>query len=138
MIDYSSQGITRGAMAVDTFFLMGGLLVSHSLLRELKRNNGQHLNLFSFYIRRFLRFLSRIWHKIIVILKITLLFVYRISPFYFLYIGFMSTLVIFIGTGPLWYSVHQKREMCRSVWWTHILYINNYFLEVPVRTINTS
>lgn len=59
LIDYSSQGITRGAMAVDTFFLMGGLLVSHSLLRELKRNNG-HLNLFSFYIHRFLRFISRI------------------------------------------------------------------------------
>ena len=55
LMDWNGQAFTRGGMAVDTFFVMGGLLVSLSLLRELKRNNGR-FNVFSFYFHRFLRF----------------------------------------------------------------------------------
>jgi len=55
LMDWNGQAFTRGGMAVDTFFVMGGLLVSLSLLRELKRNNGR-FNVYSFYFHRFLRF----------------------------------------------------------------------------------
>ncbi len=34
------QAIARGIVSIDTFFIMSGLLVSYSLLRELKSSNG--------------------------------------------------------------------------------------------------
>ena len=38
----------------DTFFVMGGMLVTCSMLRELERNNGK-LNILRHYAHRFLR-----------------------------------------------------------------------------------
>jgi len=48
-------------------------------------------------------------------------------PFYFLYLGFLATLLVHLGTGPLWQFVHQKSESCRVNFWKHFLYIDNYF-----------
>lgn len=47
--------MTMGTLAVDTFFLMSGLLVAYLLLRELERNKGR-FNVVYFYIHRYLRY----------------------------------------------------------------------------------
>ena len=48
--------VPNQTVAVDTFFLLSGLLVAYSLLRELDRNKGK-FNVFLFYIHRYLRFI---------------------------------------------------------------------------------
>ncbi len=55
-IDFTSQALTRGPIAVDTFFMMGGLLVSYTFMRDMNRNN-ENFNLLSFYFHRYIRFI---------------------------------------------------------------------------------
>ena len=50
-----TQGVGNGTIAVDTFLLMGGLLVSYLLLKELDRNKGK-FNVTLFYLHRYLRY----------------------------------------------------------------------------------
>ena len=57
-----------------------------------------------------------------------MVYLIRITPFYFFHIGFMSTLVVFLGTGPLWHFIHQYSESCRNTWWTHFLFVKNHFM----------
>lgn len=57
-------------------------------------------------------------------------YVLRISPVYYLCLGFIATLLVYLGSGPLWYFVHQMSQSCRINWWTHFLYIANYFIRV--------
>ena len=46
--------MANASVTVDTFFLMSGLLVAMSLLRQLDRNRGK-FNLFRFYLHRYIR-----------------------------------------------------------------------------------
>jgi peptidoglycan/LPS O-acetylase OafA/YrhL len=49
-----TQGVGNGTVSVDTFLLIGGLLVSYLLLKELERNKGK-FNVTLFYLHRYLR-----------------------------------------------------------------------------------
>lgn len=49
------QFLSNGVFAVDTFFLMSGLLVAFTQLRELDQNKG-FFNLKKFYVRRYMRY----------------------------------------------------------------------------------
>jgi peptidoglycan/LPS O-acetylase OafA/YrhL len=49
------QFITNGLFAVDTFFLLSGLLVAFTQLRQLDQNNGV-FNLKRFYLHRYIRY----------------------------------------------------------------------------------
>ena len=51
---WSVQIISNASLAVDTFLLMSGLLVTCSLLRDLDRNRGR-FNVFLFYFHRYMR-----------------------------------------------------------------------------------
>lgn len=42
-------------------------------------------------------------------------------------LAFMATLVVYVGSGPTWQNVHFFAQGCREQWWTHLLYVNNYF-----------
>lgn len=86
-------------MVVDTFFLVSGLLVSYLLLRELDRNKGK-FNVGLFYLHRYL----------------------RLTPVYALLLGFVATLIVYVGTGPNWYTVGLVSDGCRAVWWRNLLY----------------
>ena len=48
------QFATNRFVAVDTFFVMSGLLVTYSLLRDLDRNSGR-FGLTRFYLHRYFR-----------------------------------------------------------------------------------
>ncbi len=49
------QFVSNGLFGVDTFFLLSGLLVSFTQMRQLDQNKG-FFNLKRFYIRRYIRY----------------------------------------------------------------------------------
>jgi len=43
-------------------------------------------------------------------------------------IGFLATLFVYMGDGPLWPYVDPDRmlyDACKDNWWTNLLYVNN-------------
>lgn len=52
---------------------------------------------------------------------------FRLTPAYLVVIGFQTTLLYRLGNGPFWRPrVELEKERCQNLWWTNILYINNY------------
>ncbi|KAK4008049.1 hypothetical protein OUZ56_013206 [Daphnia magna] len=97
------QIFTNGLFAVDTFFLMSGLLVAFTQIRQLDQHEG-FFNIKRFYIRRFV----------------------RLTPVYASVQLFLATLWSYVGTGPDWNYVQQMSKSVRQNLWAHMLYINNY------------
>lgn len=51
----------------------------------------------------------------------------RLTPVYAIVLFFYATLYYKMGDGPLWnLLVGTDMENCKKVWWTNLLYINNY------------
>ena len=44
---------------------------------------------------------------------------------YAIILGFLATLMVYLGSGPLWLSVRYTVTGCRNGWWYNLLYINN-------------
>nr|CAH0109554.1 unnamed protein product [Daphnia galeata] len=101
---FGMQTIGNSTVSVDTFFLMSGLLASFLLLRELDRNKGK-FNVGLYYLHRYL----------------------RLTIVYAFILGFIATLIVYVGTGPNWYTVNLFSNNCRNAWWRQFLYINNLF-----------
>lgn len=53
-------------------------------------------------------------------------FIRRLTVVYAFILGFIATLLVFIGIGPNWQIVRDMKESCKDNWWTNLLYINNY------------
>ena len=104
-----NQFLTNGSIFVDAFFLMSGLLVCLSLLRQLDRNKGS-FNVFRYYFHRY----------------------FRLTPLYAAIIAFVAFILPCIGTGPDWFYMKQLSESTRRLWWGQLLYINNYVPKVDV------
>ncbi|XP_076321626.1 nose resistant to fluoxetine protein 6-like isoform X2 [Tachypleus tridentatus] len=101
--DLGFQLVVQSIFAVDTFFFISGLLVTHITLRKLEKNDGR-FNLLKFYIHRY----------------------WRLTPAFILVSGIVMVLPV-IGSGPIW---HEKLDSfakgCRKNWWTNLLYISNF------------
>ncbi len=41
---------------------------------------------------------------------------------YAVILGYIATLMIYLGTGPNWYNVVMASEGCRVTWWKQFLY----------------
>ena len=41
---------------------------------------------------------------------------------YAIALGFIATLIVYVGTGPNWYNVEASAYGCRVNWWWHLLY----------------
>ncbi|KAJ8021731.1 Nose resistant to fluoxetine protein 6 [Holothuria leucospilota] len=95
-----------GTFAVDSFFVLSGLLVTYLTLKELKQKNGK-LNWFLFYFHR-------IW---------------RLTPSYMMAIGIWASLLIHMGVGlsKEEETLYVKETFCTKYWWTDLLYINNLY-----------
>ena len=46
----------------------------------------------------------------------------RLTPVYAIILGYIATLMVYIGTGPNWYNVVMASEGCRITWWKQFLY----------------
>lgn len=87
--------------SVDAFFVMGGFLVSLSVLRALKK---RQFNVFKHYIHRVL----------------------RLTPVFLFWILFRWLVMPYLGRGPLWSSATLV-QYCDN-WWVEVLYIQPFWV----------
>jgi peptidoglycan/LPS O-acetylase OafA/YrhL len=101
---YPSMIVYAGTVAVDTFFLLSGLLVTKGMLRELDKNRS--LNIVQLYVHRYL----------------------RLTPSIAMVIFVNMSLAKYLGSGPFWKASYMTaRESCDKSWWVTLLYFQNYF-----------
>ncbi|KAI9551729.1 hypothetical protein GHT06_022065 [Daphnia sinensis] len=100
---WEAQGLANGLFAVDSFFLMSGLLVAFTQMRQLDQNNG-FFNIKRFYFHRYV----------------------RLTPVYAAVMAFIAALWPRLGSGPDWHFLQRMSKGVRQRWWTSMLYINNY------------
>ncbi|XP_053381296.1 nose resistant to fluoxetine protein 6-like [Mercenaria mercenaria] len=102
---FSFQVISNATVAVDTFFVLSGLLVAYLSLREMKKKNGaKRFSWGMFYFHRF----------------------WRLTPPYMLFLMFYVPTMKYWTTGPLWpQSTGFEQDECKDTWWKNILYVNN-------------
>ncbi|XP_071489881.1 uncharacterized protein [Diadema antillarum] len=101
---FTSQLILQGLYFVDAFFLLSGFLLTYLTLRRMKASDGK-MDWIWFYLNRH----------------------FRLTPALAMLILIRVYIVPEMNQGPIWYREESGRELCRSYWWTGILFINNFF-----------
>lgn len=103
--------IQSGGVAVDSFLLLSGLIVTWSILKELDKN--KKLNLHMMYLHRYLRLTPPL--AILILLSVSL---------------FQH-----VGKGPFanenWLGV-DNNQFCIDYWWSAFLYVQNYVNSLEV------
>ncbi|CAF0840673.1 unnamed protein product [Brachionus calyciflorus] len=96
--------ILNGILAVDTFFLLSGLLTSYLFMKETIRTKITPKFMFKYYIHRYL----------------------RITPVHMIVLMISARLSKYLGDGPIYPSLTGvETEMCKSTWYINLLYLNN-------------
>ncbi|KAE8738195.1 hypothetical protein FOCC_FOCC016324 [Frankliniella occidentalis] len=89
----------RGALGVDTFFFLAGLLLAATSTADRKSS-----------------FSKSMFNRVL-----------RVGPVYAIVVLFHCTALPEMGAGPLWVEVAQPMaESCRKWWWSNLLFLNNY------------
>ena len=106
----SYRGISESELAVDSFFLMSGLLVTYLTLRKMERRKGKFkFPAFLYYVHRFL----------------------RLTPVYAFVLFSYWLLTVHLADGPVWRKTIGENsdfyKSCERYWWTNLLYINNIY-----------
>ncbi|KAL0275852.1 UNVERIFIED_CONTAM: hypothetical protein PYX00_003579 [Menopon gallinae] len=97
------QIFVGGVLAVDTFFLLSGLLNAYLLLKFLDKSKFQP---WTFYIHRYL----------------------RTTPALAAVVLMYASWFVLLGTGPAWDRMTSySKKLCQEYWWPTLLYINNYY-----------
>ena len=112
----SFRVVTSTEFAVDSFFLLSGLLVTYLTLRQMRRQRGKFkFPAIPYYVHRIL----------------------RITPVYAFVLFSFWLLTVHFADGPLWQQTigpgSNFYQSCERYWWTNLLYINNI---VPSNHIN--
>ncbi|KAK9869958.1 hypothetical protein WA026_006056 [Henosepilachna vigintioctopunctata] len=97
-----SMLLVSGLMAVDTFFVVGGCLVAYVYMLAIEK--GGNINIFIYYLHRFIRLTPPLGALILVVANIT--------PY--------------LGNGPRWTLIRTYQSFCQENWWSTLLYIQNY------------
>ncbi|XP_032296334.1 nose resistant to fluoxetine protein 6 isoform X2 [Drosophila virilis] len=98
-----SMLLQSGSISVDTFFLLSGMLLVMSSLRELERQSGR-LNVPLMYL-----------HRIV-----------RLTPVLAVAVLLFMTLYPRLDSGPLWQQFTSSYQLCSDTWWATLLYVQNY------------
>ncbi|KAJ5066802.1 o-acyltransferase [Anaeramoeba ignava] len=102
---FTFQIIPGAQFGVDTFFFLSGFLVSYLMLKKMKQNNGKFVNLWKFYLHRYI----------------------RLAPTFTFILFFSYTLAPYLGYGPNWeFTRDFLQTRCQKYWWTNLLLINNF------------
>ena len=112
------QPIMNAYFSVDSFFFIGGFLVSYGILKKLEAMQIESTKDFFKRFPLMLAYLLR-WA--------------RLTPLYAVMIGISATLPPYLGSGPF----YQARlgpgspivSHCVDKWWTNMLYINIFFVD---------
>ncbi|XP_058444050.1 nose resistant to fluoxetine protein 6-like [Malaya genurostris] len=100
---FYSALVIAGPISVDTFFLLSGLLICWSMLKELDRN--KKLNVCLLYVHRYL----------------------RITPAFAALLLFTVGIYPLVSSGPVWNSTLKITVgNCNTYWWSALLHIQNY------------
>ncbi|CAG4933600.1 unnamed protein product [Colias eurytheme] len=100
------QLLYNGTIVVQIFFVISGLLLAYNLQIAAETKT---LNWFEIPKRIGLRWL-------------------RLTPPYAVVLAFTSTWLRYAGSGPFWKRVvNDAVDDCRQSWWSHLIYINNYY-----------
>ncbi|CAK1600712.1 unnamed protein product [Parnassius mnemosyne] len=103
MISLEALWVTAGHIAVDTFFMLSGLLVVYTTAGKLT-SVGLLKNIHFFYLNRLLRMFP--------VLATTALL--------------EASLFNHVSDGPVWDTVISQAHRCRTFWWSTLLHIQNY------------
>ncbi|KAH8247743.1 hypothetical protein KR038_009248 [Drosophila bunnanda] len=98
--------VVHGFFSVDSFFFLGGMLVSLIALRSMDKTKGK-LNVPLMYLHRLIRILP--------LLAIAILF----------YIRMMRI----VSGGPMFKDGYMATSTCESTWYWTLLFVNNYMKE---------
>lgn len=101
------QIVLNAGYAVDSFFLLSGLLIAYVLFRDLAKHDGK-LNWVLVYFHR--------WWRLTPVYMFVMLFYVYVLPY-----GIKSPFKLLIAQEGI------PTDYCKSHWWTNILYINNFF-----------
>ena len=58
--------------------------------------------------------------------NLTIFQFFGLTPAYGLIMLILSTILLHMGSGPLWAFMDREAEKCEAYWWTNLLYINNF------------
>ena len=105
---FSFQPISNAYPAVDTFFLLSGLLVAYLSMRQMKQRKGRFPFL-TYYLHRYL----------------------RLTPTYAFVLFFIWLVTMHLADGPIYpqqtWEESTLYQNCKKYWWTNLLYINNLY-----------
>eukprot|EP00038_Savillea_parva_P009943 m.186849 g.186849 ORF g.186849 m.186849 type:complete len:715 (-) comp16883_c0_seq1:206-2350(-) len=100
------QQFTLGSsLAVDTFFFLSGLLTTFTLLRNMRKYRQDTFPALWFILMRLV----------------------RLTPLYAFLLFTYAYIVPYVSSGPVWYRMHHDTGLCRSTWWSNLLYANNFY-----------
>ncbi|KAK3607208.1 hypothetical protein CHS0354_031705 [Potamilus streckersoni] len=99
------QAIDNATVAVDSFFLLSGLLLAFLTFRELRKAGGiEEFSWRMFYFHRF----------------------WRLTPPYMLLMMVYIPTIKYWSDGPFWPKDGFEIDYCKDSWWRNLLYINNF------------
>ncbi|XP_058454323.1 nose resistant to fluoxetine protein 6-like [Malaya genurostris] len=101
---YHSMLVAAATVSVDSFFVLSGMLVCWSIMKELEKK--RKLNLPLMYVHRYL----------------------RLTPALAALVLLSATLLKYFGSGPFWSgsAVATLSDPCEKYWWSALLYVQNY------------
>ncbi|XP_051158662.1 nose resistant to fluoxetine protein 6-like isoform X2 [Leptopilina boulardi] len=111
------QTVTNGAFSVDTFFFMGGLLVSFLYFRT---NAEGHLNKLTQgtrgFVAGFLKFIGFLAYRFS-----------RLTAPYMFVLGVVEVTMKWFHYNAVFETPTADHENCPNYWWRNLLYINTLF-----------
>ncbi|XP_065346673.1 nose resistant to fluoxetine protein 6-like [Cloeon dipterum] len=110
---WSMAPIYSGALGVDTFFFMSGLLTVYVILLDQKK--GRSFNVFKYILFRYLR----------ITLPLAMVVFY------------LSTLHRRVGATPTWdLFIEPATQNCADYWWVTLLYFTNFFNTIETTCVS--
>ena len=108
-MDWATAAIWNGMFSVDSFFMIGAILLAFHTLKEMDKNKGKSTKQWAmfwatFYVHRYI----------------------RLTAVYAIVIGLHATLLKYFANGPLSYLVTKQVTKCQNGWYLNLLYINNF------------
>lgn len=113
---FSFMPVGNAFVSVDTFFMLGGLLVAYLTLRRMEKFANMSIIAIIFF------FLKFYLHRFI-----------RLTPSLAMLILIWNNILPLMVRGPwaLWLQqgvyLENMKKPCKDYWWTNILYINNFW-----------
>ncbi|XP_052083555.1 nose resistant to fluoxetine protein 6-like [Mytilus californianus] len=110
MESFTYQVVLSIPVAVDSFFMISGMLVVYSQMNSTSKLMD------NFSCSKTAAFAGKyLFHRF-----------WRLTPLYMIALMVLTCLLKYFGDGPFWPSVIPLADNCRTNWWTNLLYINNF------------